>query len=196
MTMVGMARYLPRLGEQSEAGAPAHAGRALYRSHILVVDDDLTSARLVRRLLKRHGFRTVEMAGSGREALDIVFDRTPDVVVLDVHMPGTDGLEVVRQIRTVEPACIASMSPGIVAMSGDNDPATRRAMLAAGADDYIARPYDPTELALRVRYLAEKILRYRAIREYANDLEARLRDLARDIEALGRDTRGQPDAAG
>ena len=75
-------------------------------------------------------------------------------------------------------------------MSGDNSAETRRAILAAGADDFVARPCDWTELALRVRYLAEKILRYRAIREYANDLEARIRDLATGIDALGAGRRG------
>jgi CheY-like chemotaxis protein len=136
----------------------------------------------------------VEVASGGREALDIIFDRPPDVVVLDVHMRGTDGLEVVRQIRTVEPAGVPSLTPGIIAISGDNAAATRRAILSAGADDFVARPCDWTEFALRVMYLADKVLRYRALREYASDLENRMRELARRIEAVGQDPLGSFDA--
>jgi putative two-component system response regulator len=185
MTTVELGRYEFRLAEQRAKDMPAYADRALYRSRILVVDDDEDAARLMQRVLERRGFRVVEVATGGREALDLVFDRPPDVVVLDVHMRGIDGLEVVRQIRTVEPAGIPSLTPGVIAVSGDNSTATRRAILAAGADDFVARPCDWTEFALRVLYLADKVLRYRALREYAAELEERMRELARRIEAVG-----------
>nr|WP_027935956.1 response regulator transcription factor [Amycolatopsis sp. ATCC 39116] len=110
--------------------------------HILVVDDDETVRDVVRRYLEAGGF-TVELAGNGDEALRRFAGREPDLVVLDVMMPGMNGLEVCRRMRerTAVPVVL------LTALGEEED---RIAGLRLGADDYVTKPFSPRELALRV----------------------------------------------
>ncbi len=110
--------------------------------HILVVDDDETVRDVVRRYLEAGGF-TVELAGNGDEALRRFAGREPDLVVLDVMMPGMSGLEVCRRMRerTAVPVVL------LTALGEEED---RIAGLRLGADDYVTKPFSPRELALRV----------------------------------------------
>ena len=109
---------------------------------VLVVDDDETVRDVVRRYLEVAGF-TVEMAGDGTEGLAKFAAAEPDLVVLDVMMPGLNGLEVCRRLRLV------SQVP-IVMLTALGEEENRIAGLQLGADDYVTKPFSPKELALRV----------------------------------------------
>ncbi|WP_328612199.1 response regulator transcription factor [Amycolatopsis sp. NBC_00345] len=109
---------------------------------VLVVDDDETVRDVVRRYLEVAGF-TVDMAGDGAAGLALFADREPDLVVLDVMMPGINGLEVCRRLRQV------SQVP-IVMLTALGEEENRIAGLQLGADDYVTKPFSPKELALRV----------------------------------------------
>jgi DNA-binding response OmpR family regulator len=145
--------------------APVEEGR------ILVVDDDPTAVTLMRHMIEREGFTRVVTASDGRQALDLIREQPPDVVVLDVHLPELDGLEVLREIvrsdeRTGRPT-------GVLGVSGDVTNATAQSMLWAGADDFIPRPFTSAEFTLRVRRLASRTRSLRRALAYSRFLERR-----------------------
>ncbi|EME63714.1 two-component system response regulator [Amycolatopsis decaplanina DSM 44594] len=109
---------------------------------MLVVDDDETVRDVVRRYLEVAGFE-VDVAGDGTEGLRLFSTTGPDLVVLDVMMPGLNGLEVCRRLRQV------SQVP-VVMLTALGEEENRIAGLQLGADDYVTKPFSPKELALRV----------------------------------------------
>jgi DNA-binding response OmpR family regulator len=111
--------------------------------HVLVVDDDPTVADVVARYLRRDGHE-VRCVSDGPAALEAAADRTPDLVVLDLMLPGLDGLEVCRRLRERWPVPIVMLT----ALGEETD---RLVGLETGADDYVTKPFSPRELALRVR---------------------------------------------
>ncbi|MEV4310751.1 response regulator transcription factor [Actinocrispum sp. NPDC049592] len=109
---------------------------------VLVVDDDETVRDVVRRYLELAGHE-VTVAGDGELALSLVARAEPDLIVLDLMLPGIDGLEVCRRIRQY------STVP-VVMLTALGEEENRIAGLQLGADDYVTKPFSPRELALRV----------------------------------------------
>ena len=118
------------------------------RKRILVVDDAARLAASLRRALAYEGY-TVEVAADGPEALVAARDRPPDLVVLDVMMPGLDGVEVCRRLRE------GSDLP-ILMLTARDRVSDRVAGLDAGADDYVVKPFAYDELLARVRALLRR----------------------------------------
>jgi DNA-binding response OmpR family regulator len=112
-------------------------------SRILVVDDDATVSEVVARYLQREGF-VVETVADGRTALDRALAEPPDLVVLDLMLPGIDGLEVCRRLRALAPV-------PIVILTARGQESDRIIGLDLGADDYVAKPFSTKELVARVR---------------------------------------------
>jgi two-component system, OmpR family, response regulator ResD len=110
---------------------------------VLVVDDEPIVREVVVRYLEREGYKTLE-AGDGDLARNLVEQHSPSLVVLDVMLPGTDGLELCRWIRS------RSDLP-VIMLTARGEEADRVVGLELGADDYIAKPFSPRELAARVR---------------------------------------------
>jgi len=110
---------------------------------ILVADDDPHIREVIAFALGRAGFRTVE-AADGRQALERFAAESPDLVVLDVIMPGMEGSDVCRAIRR------ASQVP-ILFLSSKDEEVDRVVGLEIGADDYVTKPFSPRELVARVR---------------------------------------------
>ncbi len=111
---------------------------------MLVVDDDPTVSDVVRRYLEQDGCR-VRLAVDGPGALAAVAAEAPDLVVLDLMMPGIDGLEVCRRLRRHLPHL------PVVMLTALGDEADRVVGLEVGADDYVTKPFSPRELVLRIR---------------------------------------------
>jgi DNA-binding response OmpR family regulator len=111
-------------------------------SRVLVVDDDLTVRDVVRRYLELAGLE-VALADNGEDALAWIAENDPDLVVLDLMLPGIDGLEVCRRLRQT------SAVP-VVMLTALGEEENRIAGLQLGADDYVTKPFSPRELALRV----------------------------------------------
>ena len=110
---------------------------------ILVVDDEERIARFIRLNLEHDGFRVTE-AHRGQQALDVLRDEMPDVVILDIMLPDLDGFEVLKMIREI------SVVPVIMLTAkGEEDDRVRG--LELGADDYVTKPFSPRELVSRVR---------------------------------------------
>jgi DNA-binding response OmpR family regulator len=119
------------------------AVKAGATGRILVVDDDPTVADVVTRYLLRDG-HDVECVADGRVALAKARESPPDLVVLDLMLPGMDGLEVCRRLRETSPVPVVMLT----ALGEETD---RLVGLETGADDYVTKPFSPRELALRVR---------------------------------------------
>jgi DNA-binding response OmpR family regulator len=149
---------------------------AVEDSRIMVVDDDDRVAILMSRLLERDGFRHIVTVADGQQAVDTVFDRPPDLVVLDVHIPRLDGFEVLREI--VRHDGEVGRVTGVIAVSGDASPTTCQTMLVAGADDFISRPFENGDFAMRVRRIAQRTRALRRAMGYARLLEGRLHDVS------------------
>ncbi|MCX5193265.1 response regulator transcription factor [Streptomyces sp. NBC_00249] len=111
-------------------------------ARILVVDDDPTVSEVVTGYLRRAGF-AVEEAADGPAALAAAGRARPDLVVLDLMLPGIDGLEVCRRLRAAGPVPVIMLTA-----RGDED--DRITGLEVGADDYVTKPFSPRELVLRV----------------------------------------------
>ncbi len=117
-------------------------------SRILVVDDDPEIVRLLRRGLVYEGYE-VDTAADGPQALAAARDNPPDLVILDVMMPGMDGVEVTRRLRQAN-------SVPILLLTAKSAVQDKVAGLDSGADDYLVKPFDFNELVARVRALLRR----------------------------------------
>jgi DNA-binding response OmpR family regulator len=111
---------------------------------VLVVDDDPTVSDVVRRYLEQAGCE-VRLAADGADGLAAVAAQRPDLVVLDLMMPGIDGIEVCRRLRRQLPDL------PVVMLTALGEEADRVLGLEVGADDYVTKPFSPRELVLRIR---------------------------------------------
>ena len=110
---------------------------------VLVADDEPRITKLVSIALAAEGFRVI-CANGGEDALNKAEEVRPDIVVLDIVMPGLDGIEVMRRLRERSPV-------PVILLSARTSTADKAKGLDLGADDYVAKPFDPDELAARVR---------------------------------------------
>jgi len=154
-------------------------GGSRPRPHALVVDDEPPLVRLVSAYLEREGF-AVSTAGDGEEAIRLAQERRPDVVVLDLMLPGIDGIEVCRRIRAFSDAYIVMLT----ARAEETD---KIVGLSTGADDYVTKPFSPGELVARIRAM----LRRPRAGEHAPEVR-RLGDLAIDPVAREVARGGEP----
>jgi two-component system, OmpR family, response regulator MprA len=119
------------------------------KAHMLVVDDDPRITDLVRRILAYEGY-SVAIATSGNEALTRTLERPPDLIVLDLMLPGLDGLEVARRLRA------AGDNVPILMLTARDAVADRVEGFEMGADDYLVKPFAPEELLARVKALLRR----------------------------------------
>jgi two-component system KDP operon response regulator KdpE len=121
------------------------------RQRVLVADDDPLIQRLVRTHLDRAGFRVLT-AGDGESALDMAAAEQPDLVVLDLMLPGIDGFEVCKRLREF------SLVP-VVMLTARGEQVDKLRGFEAGADDYLTKPFSPPELLARVRAVLRRVER-------------------------------------
>src|SRR6478609_10145433 len=121
------------------------------RGSILVVDDEPTIGEVVSAYLQRAGYET-RVAIDGDAALAAVAERSPDLIVLDLMLPGTDGLEVMRRVRER-----SDRSSAIILLTAKGGESDRVSGLRLGADDYVVKPFSPAELVARVDAVLRRI---------------------------------------
>jgi DNA-binding response OmpR family regulator len=147
---------------------------------VLVVDDEPPVRDIVSQYLTRDGFRVVA-TGDGRAVMDMVEQESPDLIVLDVMLPGMSGLELCRAIR-------ARRAIPVILLTARGEETDRIVGLEIGADDYVTKPFSPRELVARVR----AVLR-RSVDGAAPDLlvlgELEIDVPAREVRISGRDVR-------
>jgi len=119
------------------------------RGSVLVVDDEPTITDVVSRYLQRAGYLT-SVAGDGPDALQIAADERPDLVVLDLMLPGMDGLEVMRRLRQRQ-------RPLVILLTAKGEHTDRIIGLRLGADDYVVKPFSPAELVARVNAVLRRV---------------------------------------
>ena len=154
---------------------------------ILVVDDLAQNVRLLEAVLSPKGFRVVT-ASTGEEALDVLGKEHPDLVLLDILMPGMDGYEVCRRIRQ-DPE--TAFLPVIMITASGEEQKIRA--IEAGADDFVNKPFDQAELLARVRSLV-RVKRYHdtienqaaELARWNRELEQRVQDQIEQLERVGR----------
>ena len=127
---------------QMNASTPSHPPR------VLVVDDEPPIVELVRGYLEREGYEVLT-APDGPRGLDLARTSSPDVLVLDVMLPGLDGVEVCRQLRTFSNAYV-------LMLTARGEEIDRVVGLSVGADDYLVKPFSPRELVARVKALLRR----------------------------------------
>ncbi|MGI8754680.1 MAG: response regulator [Acidimicrobiales bacterium] len=116
---------------------------SLERQRVLVIDDDPNVSEVVAAYLEREG-AIVQTCGNGQDGLQAALDDPPDLVVLDLMLPGLDGLEVCRRLQALAPV-------PVVMLTAKGDETDRIIGLDFGADDYVAKPFSPRELIARIR---------------------------------------------
>ena len=116
---------------------------------ILIVDDEAELLEMVRAVFLRAGYSRVLTAGSGAEALSVCAAGQPDIVILDVMMPGMDGFEVLRQLRR-------RSSVPVLMLTARSEAEDKFTGFACGADDYLAKPFLPRELLFRVQAILRR----------------------------------------
>jgi len=166
--------------------------RAPCSARILVVDDSDVNLRLMRRILQGAGYLDVRTIDDGSKVLSNFDEFNPDLLLLDLHMPGKDGFEVLKDLQ---PAMSAGYLP-VLMLTGDLSPATKRHALALGAKDFLSKPFDTAEVVLRIQNLLETRFLYLSmetrVRERTSDLERAqveiLERLARAAEIRDDDT--------
>src|SRR5438270_1723915 len=122
----------------------------MERGAVLVVDDEPTIAEVVARYLERAGYRT-RVASDGPGALEVAATQRPDLVVLDLMLPGLDGLEVMRRLRE------ASDRTAVILLTAKGEESDRIIGLRRGADDYVVKPFSPAELVARVDAVLRRV---------------------------------------
>ena len=142
-------------------------------STILIVEDEFAVARGIQYALQQEGYQ-VSHANSGEEAIAMAGELAPDLVVLDVRLPGIDGFEVLRRIRA------ASAKMPILVLTARDDEVDKVIGLELGADDYLTKPYSLRELLSRIKALLRRS--YGDLADAAGGRVLRHRDLVIDLE--------------
>jgi DNA-binding response OmpR family regulator len=120
------------------------------RGSVLVVDDEPTIAEVVARYLERAGYST-RIAPDGMRAIDAAAEQRPDLVVLDLMLPGIDGLEVMRRLRERD------RGTPVILLTAKGEESDRVIGLRLGADDYVVKPFSPAELVARVDAVLRRV---------------------------------------
>jgi EAL domain-containing protein (putative c-di-GMP-specific phosphodiesterase class I)/DNA-binding response OmpR family regulator len=146
---------------------------------IFVLDDHEANVRLLEQLLSRSGFGNVRSFRSGPELLEALPGDEPDLVLLDLHMPGMDGVAVLRALRSF---ATAGRYLPVVVLTADAERAARTAALEAGASDFLVKPFDAEEVVLRVRNLLETRRLHASIEARNAELLAQVAERTTDLK--------------
>ncbi|MFW6295868.1 MAG: response regulator transcription factor [Halothece sp.] len=152
--------------------------------NILIVEDEPEIAYLIQQSLEREGF-SCRIAGNGLTALQVFQEQQPDVIILDLMLPGLDGLEVCARIRQKP----GNKDPYILMLTAKGEEIDRVIGLSTGADDYLVKPFSPRELVARVRALLRRSLRQggqtKALQthHFSIDLDQRIAYYSSDVQS-------------
>jgi putative two-component system response regulator len=159
---------------------PAGAAVPLHgNARILILDDEHAYLSLLEGMLAAAGYRQVRTTMVPADALRIFPEYQPDIVLLDMHMPQMDGIEVLRRLQRL-------LTPGefvpMLMLTGDMSSAVRREALASGAIDFVTKPFQVGEVLLRIRNLLQTRMLHRELRDRNQQLEVRVAERTRELE--------------
>lgn len=150
-------------------------------TRILVVDDEQANVILLQRLLLAQGFANVRATTSSAQALPLWREFQPNLVLLDLHMPPPDGIELMRQIRALDAEAGRLPTP-ILVLTADTTRETKQKALELGANDFLTKPLDATETLLRIKNLLAMRLLQVELRKHNAQLELRVRERTHELE--------------
>ena len=149
-----------------------------YSLSILVVDDNAQNVNLLERILRRAGYHNVRSTTSAREAVALGLSDPPDILLLDLHMPELSGLDILHELRSLDPFVF----PYVVVLTADASRQAKSDMLSAGARDYITKPFDNAEVVLRIRNLSELRAMQKELQKNNQSLEEQVRARTAQLE--------------
>lgn len=152
---------------------------AITRACILIVDDQAANIRLLERLLTSAGYNRIHATTRSEEAASLVDHVSPDLILLDLHMPGLDGFGVLDALR---PRLAAERYLPVLVVTADMGVDVRQRALGAGAKDFLNKPFDAVEALLRIRHLLTTRFLYLQLDTYNRGLEATVRERTRKLE--------------
>ncbi len=147
------------------------------QARILIVDDEAANLKLLDRMLRGQGYGSLVLVGDPREALDHYHQARPDLILLDLNMPHLDGYEVMEQIKALDDP----LTPPIVILTAQHSRDYLLRSLAAGARDFVSKPFDRNELLMRVHNLLDAHLAHRALHDHKAVLEQRVRERTEEL---------------
>jgi putative two-component system response regulator len=151
----------------------------LFQAHILIVDDQRPNVRLLERILEQAGYTKTRGTTDPREVVGLFDEFQPDLMLLDLHMHHMDGYAVMEALRTRIPA--SAYFP-ILVVTADITPEAKRRALSAGARDFLSKPFDTTEVLLRIKNLLETRSLHLQLQNQNQALEAKVRERTRELE--------------
>lgn len=175
---------MPIIGKPGHASAPRFPRYPvdltfLARARILIVDDQASNLALLTRLLASRGYGRAVGTTDPCDALRRLSTELPDLLVLDLHMPGIDGFEILDHVRRLVPA--GEFFPVLV-VTGDRDPVVRERALTLGARDFVSKPFNSIEILLRIHNLLETRCLHRQLGSHIGELETLVRLRTQELE--------------
>src|SRR5919108_2555551 len=168
----GWENFFPLAGARPTAYAAGVTAEGPYASRILIVDDEAANVLLLQRLLEAEGYRAITTTTDPRRVLDLYRSAQPDLILLDLMMPHMDGVAVLQQLHGEIPA--GAYVPVLV-LTADATLEARRRALAAGAHDFLTKPFEQFEALLRIRNLLDTRRLYVALEQHNRSLEDTVR---------------------
>lgn len=151
----------------------------VLQARVLIVDDQEVNLRLLELILKREGFTCVRSLSDPYQVLSTTVEYQPDIVLLDLLMPGLDGFSIMELLQQTQSD--GAYLP-ILVLTADVTPETRRQALAKGAKDFLTKPFDPIEVILRIRNLLEMRKLYLKLQEQNQHLSTQLQRRLSDLD--------------
>ncbi len=167
------------------AGAYLMAEAAFANARILVIDDEESNVKTLARVLRAAGYQRVSTTTDPTEFLSLYRQQHPDLILLDLHMPKRDGLQILEDLRSISGP--QTYLPVLV-ITADTGSEIRRRTLLAGAKDYVTKPFESDELLLRIANLLETRRLHRDILTQNQMLERRVRERTAELEGAYLDT--------
>jgi putative two-component system response regulator len=147
---------------------------------ILVIDDDEAALRLMKRRLEHDGYANVIVTALPRLGLELFESSEPDLLILDLNMPDMDGFEVLKALRNMHPEQLAKTP--VLVLTGEGIHEKKLQALSLGARDFLAKPFDPAELAIRVSGNLEVRGLMRRITKHSEELDLKVRVRTAELE--------------
>lgn len=154
--------------------------KSIHAARFLIVDDEVANIRVLEQMLEECDCLNLTSTTDPNEVLSLYITFQPDIILLDLTMPGLDGFEVMGQLKSVIP--VDCYLP-ILVLTADVSPETKSRALAAGAKDFLTKPFDSTELLLRIWNLLETRYLHLQLQNHNQDLEQKVSERTRDLEA-------------
>jgi DNA-binding response OmpR family regulator len=173
-------------GQKNVTGPSLGTAELTDKAKIFIIDDEAANVRLLEKILSRAGYSNVTMTTDPERVIRMFVDNNPDLLLLDLHMPHLDGHKVLELLRNIVPG--DSFVPVIV-LTADVTPQAKYRALAGGAIDFLTKPFDTTEVLLRIRNALFTRFLHRQLRNENALLEERVRDRTRLLEESIRELR-------